>query len=607
MVLGETGVGKSTFVNAFGNYCSYESLEDAVKDGGFFPIPSTFTVTDPRNGELIIISSEGQILASTHIAKVGESVTQYPCEYVFVHADTNTVIKLIDTPGLFATGDVETSTHDRDTCKKHVENILNCTYGRDKQHVDNILNLLSAYDEIHAFLILMNANGTRLNIPFLYTLSEIFKRLDKSACNNVIFIFTNAASSKFKTNKTQPLLRRFLKDNNLPIALPPEERTIYCFENDTVQYIAECNNDITHDEDDEADVHRSWERSVKSTKELLDYLFSLEPHSVAGIRCIYDATHMVSTISKLLLEIMMCNFRDVNNMEEQKKRAKTMKENIENNPTEFASEELKRELRIEKTTIVWEPLDHTRVVCESPDCATYVKGHAVSPRVCYQHQSQDAFLWFHMAMRHVVWIGNCGMCDCGRYQHRVRWSETKVISRSVYEPNSEVIDKIVSSNEALKEINEGISRLDEQIEQSKADTDRMMDICAQLNALAQQNALVKESADDELLGCLENERQIYAKSEVTNEKAKHLAEQKSQYEQHVSKAAGSSYDVKDLEKLEKQLYELPTRGQDIKKALDVDKEVRRKLKEEAKKSGRNFIINTISSVISFVSAKWSSV
>jgi len=587
-LFGETGVGKSTLINGISNYCSFESLEDAVKADGFFPIPSTFTTTDPQTKKQIIISSESQIPASTHIKKVGESVTEYPNEYAFLHTDTNTVINFIDTPGLLDTSDVGTSTHDT-----------------DKQHVDNILKLLSAYEEIHAILILMKANVSRLSDALQYTLTEIFKRLDKSACNNVIFIFTNAASTQFKTEKTQPLLHRFLKEKKLSIPLPPEKPTIHCFENYTVQYLAECKNKIPHDEDDVQDVQRHWKRSVKSTKEMLSYISSLEPHSLAVIKSIYDATSMVSTTSKLLLDTMMCIFKDVNEMEEQQNEAERMKDEVKRNSTDFVIEKFNNLWQSKKTLLVSIPLDHIRVVCESSRCAKVGEGHTIYPRICHVHKCNDMASKINAVLSDIqcrrMWEETCKICGCNSHEHRFRYTETKVILLSVYQPDRSVIDKIVNSDDALKVINEGISQLYNRVKQCKDEAQQMMEICAKLNAFAQQNALF--TADDELMKCLENARQTYAKLADTSINAKDLSEINSQYEQHFRRAMNSNYCVEHVPKLVEQLYKLPMRGQDIKDVVDTEEKVRLRLIEEAKKSKQNFIIKGTGSAISFVSEK----
>ena len=256
-------MGKSTWINAFANYCLFDTLEEAAKAGGFFPIPFNFKFEDPQTGEEItqaISSSEGELSESIPITKTGESVTKNPNEYVFRYG--NCAINLIDTPGLLSTRDVGT-----------------CSHETDKKHVDNILKLLSSYQEIHAIFILMQANEPRLSESFQYTLTEIFKRLDKSACNNVIFIFTFA--SNFTSPKTQSVLRQFLKDKNLPIVLPPAKPTIYYFENGSVDYLAESLNGIPRDKDSKTAAQTSWRKSVKTTKELLDHVCSLEPHVFA--------------------------------------------------------------------------------------------------------------------------------------------------------------------------------------------------------------------------------------------------------------------------------------------------------------------------------------
>jgi len=205
LLISGSGVGKSTFINALANYCSYETLDEAQKAGGKFPISCDFQIIHPDTNALISISSENNGFAPvTDAARAGESVTEIPNEYVFQYEGTK--ITVIDTPGLLDTKDIGKFTHDT-----------------DKKHVKDILRLLSSYKRIHAICILLKANETRLSESFLYTLSEILRRLDKIASNNVIFIFTYAASVNFKPATIQLILQKFLTENELPIPLPPNK------------------------------------------------------------------------------------------------------------------------------------------------------------------------------------------------------------------------------------------------------------------------------------------------------------------------------------------------------------------------------------------------
>ena len=553
LLIGETGVDKSTWINAFANYCSFYSLEDAVKAGGLFPIPSTFTITDPQTKQQINISSHGKLPTPTQITRAGESVTRSPNEYVFQHANSHIPINLIDTPGLFDTHDAGTSTHDT-----------------DHQRLDNIFKSLSAYQEIHAIFILMKANVTRLSAAFQYTLTDIFKRLDKSACSNVIFIFTNAASSNFKTDETQPILQQFLKDKNLPIALPPEKPTIYCFEQNTVKYLAECKNSIPHDEDDEEDAQRNWNKSVKSTKELVDYICSLEPHSLEVMMSINNANHMVSVTSKLLLNTIRCIFKAVNDMEEKKNEEERMKEETTRHSQRPANR--KRDSwgwYIVKTKLGYEALGQTNVVCESGPCSRVVEGRIVHPQVCCEDCMASGFIMYLCSS--IGWLGNCRICGCTKSQHSFRSHQ------------------IVDRDDALKHVNNEVLEAENRVRIWKDEAQQMIEICAKLNVFAHQNALIGASqTDDELLKCLENEWQTCVRSTDTGRLAVYLTEIQSQYSVHWSKANCSHYGVQDVPKLIEQLCNLPINGQQVKMAVEEYEKSRRKVIETATNHRRNY-------------------
>jgi len=313
---------------------------------------------------------------------------------------------------------------------------------------------------------------------------------------------------------------------------------------------------------------------------------------------------MVSMISKLALDTMVCISKDLTETEDKKDEAKRLKKEIMRNPRSFASDALNSLLHITETKVVYEPLGHTNVVCESGLCARVESRHDKSsiiyPKICCRACKCSGFLMYFCSR--ISWKQKCKVCGCTKSKHTWRTTETKVVTETVYRPDSEVIDQIVDSNAALRQLIEGISQFENRIKECIDEKAKMLDICAKLNAFAHQNALVgASSADDELLECLENERETYAKSTRTMMQANSLAELKSEYKKSFSKAKECRYGVEDVPRLIEQLYRLPMKGHDIKMAVDKYEISKRTVIEEINKSKKIITFNRVSSIASYFS------
>jgi len=568
LLIGETGVGKSTFINAFANYCKFKSLQEAAQAGGVFPITYDFQLPPhPQTKRMISISSEGttEIPQNSKFgesgkasvpqhAKVGDSVTVMPNEYFFPYE--NTQINLIDTPGLMDTKD-EHGSHET-----------------DKEHVNNILRLLSTYDEIHAICILVKGSENRISNAFKYTLTEIMRHLDTDACNNVIFILTHRNS---KSEQTEAILQAFLEENNLLIPLPPDKPTVYCFDNDTVRYLAKCKNKIPQSEDDKDDAETNWTRSVRSTKEMFEYVCSLYPHSLEKIMTIYDADHTVRILSKLVLETLICICKDENDLKHKTSEAKEAKAQIANNPAALEKHNLRQLLLITETKVVRTALDHTIVVCESPTCAKFVNGERVYPQICCERCDSKMMYWCSF----MNCLGNCKICRCGRKKHVWRNTKTEIVKKTVYQPDDK--DSTVTG------LTRTISNCTKRLKMYHNETDQMLRTCAKLNTFVHQNVLV--ATEDELSRSLQNEIETCVR--ITNNPAEsethkdanisRLRQIQSQYNHFLDMEKNSDDNTYDVHELIQKLYRLEMKGKDLHNAMEEEEKAVIRVIQEGKK------------------------
>ena len=205
VVLGESGVGKTSWINSFVNFLNSDTYETAFdNDKLFYLIPAKFqyekqkpkksffedssnsaeeTTKAPEKVDITI----GEVHANEN-PNFGESCTQEPFSH-HIKFSGDVEVTIIDTPGV---GD---------------------TRG-DKQNKNNItmvLNHLGNYEKVDAFVILLKPECTRLKPEFENCIRLLFSQLNRSAADNVVFGFTYSKNTHFKATDTKQILHKLFE------------------------------------------------------------------------------------------------------------------------------------------------------------------------------------------------------------------------------------------------------------------------------------------------------------------------------------------------------------------------------------------------------------
>ena len=337
LILGETGVGKSTFINAFINYLSFKSLDDALAAKKLnHIIPCSFsTQTVGAGGKLI--QNEVRIGQDNdeHDGSRGQSATQESNVYL-VHHTTGTV-RLIDTPGI---GD---------------------TRGKDmaEQNMRKILQVLRNYDKLNGILILLKPNNARLTILFKYCIEELLTQLHKSAAQVMAFGFTNTRGSDYKPGDTfKPLETLLSKHKDVIPGL--FENTVYCFDSESFRFLAARHRGVDMGHID--DYRNSWNYSAKEAHRLVDYFQSRVPHDVRNTVSLNETRHLIAElvgpmarITSAIADTVRKGDKQISDLED----------------THLRGKNLAAKLMMTKVIIESRPLDQPKTVCTHSQCCSY--------------------------------------------------------------------------------------------------------------------------------------------------------------------------------------------------------------------------------------------
>lgn len=337
LVLGETGVGKSTFINAFVNYLTFDTLDEAMKAEKLnWVIPCSFStqIMDRSRPDSKIQQFEVKVGSrdDERDGSKGASATQQTTVYP-VTIGTST-IRLIDTPGI---GDTRGLAYDR-------------------KNMADILKTLNSYDELHGVLILVKSNNSRLTVAFSWCLKELLMHLHRSAAKNMAFGFTNTRISNYTPGDTFGTIETLL-DEHSDVGLSLTTHTTYCFDSESFRYLAALKNEVFMD--NEEDFRRSWKHSREESLRLMDHFRSKQPHLVKSTMSLNGTRELISLLTKPMAEISQLIRTNIALCEDRMQELKD---------TRLSGDQLRKQLHFQKVQLDLETLAKPRTVCCHASC-----------------------------------------------------------------------------------------------------------------------------------------------------------------------------------------------------------------------------------------------
>jgi GTP-binding protein EngB required for normal cell division len=331
LLLGQTGVGKSTFINAFANYIVNDTLEQAANDEMQAVISSSFSHTGQVDfkDQLIIIGKEDDY---EQFKNVGQSNTQLCRSFVFPIGSRN--LRFIDTPGVGDTRGLE----------------------QDEKNFHEILKYIAQYEHLNAVFIMFKPNEERLNVLFRYSVYELLRHLNVDAKDNIVFVFTNARATFFMPDTTKKLLEELL--NNLQkkynVDVPFSIENSFLFDSESFRYLALRKNGIRLDNEQTQSYTNSWDHSVREYSRLMKHVNKCSRHAVKDALSLNEAEQLVRKLPRPIAETTRL-------IEENIQLAKDHKKRVLENP-QIASQ------GIPQKDVEIETLKYPRTVCIGENC-----------------------------------------------------------------------------------------------------------------------------------------------------------------------------------------------------------------------------------------------
>lgn len=461
LLLGETGVGKSTFINAFANYLKYSSLEEAEKNEMTTLIHSSFEMA----GTKVIVGEDDK---NERVTK-GDSSTQKCRAYEFPYKDDKK-IRFIDTPGIGDTRGVK----------------------QDRANLEEILDFISGYDKINGICVLLLPDVTRLTLSFRFCIDELLMHLHKSAKDNILFTFTKTRATFYQAGATLAPLMTYIKEletkDRITIRLEPN--TMYYFDNEAFKLYAALKQNITFDAKTKRLFGESWVQSVEESRRLINRVMDLKPHRTEETLTLDKARRSIFQLAAPMAKINENIAIELEAILALKKLAET---------NQITAQELKEKLI--ETYMDLDPINltHPRTVCTSDGCST-VHGSIVRYN---KHCHDDCRLGnisltvlrhasIRLCSKMSVLEGHCYTCGCKWDKHmhvQIDYEEVKK-----QKTNADIAEMLQETNLKAESMQQEISKADTRVKSLESEKKQIFDGLMIFTRFLLQNSIVQQNS-----------------------------------------------------------------------------------------------------------------
>ncbi|XP_067234274.1 uncharacterized protein [Chanodichthys erythropterus] len=230
LMVGETGTGKTTLINAMINYMLDVQREDKI----------WFEITDDQSDRTSVHSQTSNVTV-----------------YGFYLQESQVDLSIIDTPGY---GD----TRGIDLEKKITKSLLSLSKSAEVIH------------EIHAVCLVIKATQNRLSDRQIYIFDAVQSLFGRDIAENIVLLFTYSDGAPPKNALTA------VKEAKIKCAVNDKNQPVY-FRFNNCQSKAD-EDDDEDEEDREQRLNQSWNLSFKGMMQLFKFLDTIQPKSLKMTR-----------------------------------------------------------------------------------------------------------------------------------------------------------------------------------------------------------------------------------------------------------------------------------------------------------------------------------